>query len=199
MNRAVCLISAVVATMLLASCGNGETGSRRPMAGPYRGGVSATAAPAEHNSQDVMFAQMMVPHHRQAIVMSDEAATRASSPQVKSLAEKIKNAQQPEIDTMTGWLQAWGRPTRPRRGMHMAEGMMSEQDMNKLGSLSGRPFDRMFLQMMIKHHQGAISMAETEKEQGADPDAKALAASIISSQSTEIARMRRLLKHTGPE
>ncbi|GLY89654.1 DUF305 domain-containing protein [Actinoallomurus iriomotensis] len=198
MNRAFFLISPVVATVVLTSYGNGETGSRPPMAGHHQG-VSATTAPAEHNSQDVMFAQMMIPHHGQAIVMADEAATRASSPQVRSLAEKIKNAQQPEIDTMTGWLQAWGKPTRPRRRMHMAEGMMSEQDMSKLQSLSGRPFDRMFLQMMIKHHQGAVSMAEAEKEQGAAPDAKALADSIISSQSTEIATMRRLLKRMGPE
>ena len=198
MNRAFFLISVAVATVVLASCGNAETGSRRPMAGRYQG-MSATPVRTEHNSQDVMFAQMMIPHHRQAVVMADEAATRASSPQVKSLAAKIENAQQPQIDTMTGWLQAWGEPTRPPRGMHMAEGMMSEQDMKNLESLSGRPFDRMFLQMMIKHHQGAISMAETEKEQGADPDAKALAASIISSQSTEIAKMRSLLKRMGPE
>jgi uncharacterized protein (DUF305 family) len=198
MKRTLPLLIVAVATVFLAACGNGETGSRQPMMG-HSEGMSATPAPAGHNSQDVMFAQMMIPHHKQAIVMADQAATRASSPQVKKLAAQIKNAQQPEIDTMTSWLQAWGEPTHPRHGMHMAEGMMSEQDMKRLGSLSGRPFDQMFLQMMIKHHQGAVTMARTEQEQGTNPDAKALATSIVSSQEAEITRMRSLLKSMGPE
>jgi uncharacterized protein (DUF305 family) len=189
------MISVGIATVILAACGRGgKTDSHQPMMGRPEG-VSSAPATTGHNSQDVMFAQMMIPHHRQAIVMSEQAATRASSPKVKSLAAQIKNAQQPEIDKMTGWLKDWGAPTRPPHGMHMAEGMMSEQDMKKLGTLSGKPFDKMFLQMMIKHHEGAVSMAETEQEQGVNPDAKDLARSIVTSQSAEIAGMRSLLKN----
>jgi uncharacterized protein (DUF305 family) len=130
--------------------------------------------------------------------MADLAATRASSPQVKRLAAQIKNAQRPEIEKMTGWLRAWGEPTRPPGGMHRMEGMMTEQDLKRLGTLSGTAFDKKFLHMMIEHHQGAVTMARTEQEQGTDPDARALAASIVTSQSAEIATMRRLLAGMGP-
>ena len=192
MKRAFALIAVLLAAALLAGCGSGRTDAGKFAKG-HSGGANAAPATAGHNSQDVMFAQMMLPHHRQAIVMSDQAATKASSPKVKKLAARIKDAQQPEIDKMTGWLNDWGAPTRSPHGRHMAEGMMSEQDMKELSTLSAKRFDRMFLQMMIKHHQGAIAMAKTEQEQGSDPDAKALADSIVTSQSADITSMRSLL------
>jgi uncharacterized protein (DUF305 family) len=194
MKRAFALIPVLLAAVLMAGCGSGRTDAGK-LAKGHSGGTNAAPATAEHNSQDVMFAQMMIPHHQQAIVMAEQAATKASSPKVKKIAAQIENAQQPEIDKMTGWLKDWGAPTRSPHGMHMAEGMMSEQDMKELGTLSGKRFDRMFLQMMIKHHQGAITMAKTEQEQGSDPDAKALADSIVTSQAAEITRMRSLLKN----
>jgi uncharacterized protein (DUF305 family) len=189
-KRALLLIAVLTAGIVLPACGGG-THSGRSMQG-HAAGMRSTA---NHNSQDVMFAQMMIPHHQQAITMSDLAPTRASSPRVKRLAAHIKNAQEPEIDKMSGWLKDWGEPTHPRVHMHMAEGMMSEEDMNKLETLSRRAFDRMFLQMMIKHHQGAVTMARTEQEEGVNPDAKALAGSIVTSQTAEITRMRNLLKN----
>jgi uncharacterized protein (DUF305 family) len=193
MKRAFASLAVLLAAVLLAGCGSGTTDARKFAKGQSRG-VNAAPATAGHNSQDVMFAQMMIPHHRQAVVMSEQAATKASSPKVKKLAARIANAQQPEIDKMTGWLKDWGASMRSPHGMQMAEGMMSEQDMKELSTLSGKRFDRMFLQMMIKHHQGAVAMARTEQEQGSDTDAKALADSIVTSQSAEITRMRSLLK-----
>jgi uncharacterized protein (DUF305 family) len=199
MKRAFFLIAIPLATVVLAACGGGGTTESGPPVGGPAGGISSAPAMAEHNSQDVMFAQMMIPHHRQAVQMARQAATKASSPEVKRIAAQIESAQQPEIDKMTGWLKDWGAPTQPPHGTHMAEGMMSEQDMEKLATRSGTSFDRMFLQMMIKHHQGAVAMAKTEQEQGANPDAKALAGSIVASQSAEITRMRTLLKDGGTE
>ncbi|MEV0399680.1 DUF305 domain-containing protein [Actinoallomurus sp. NPDC050550] len=199
MKRAFSLIVVPVAALTLAACGgsdNKDTG--HSMSGHSMGpAMSMSSAPetAGHNAQDVMFAQMMIPHHQQAIIMAEQAATRASSPEVKKLATRIENAQQPEIDKMTGWLKSWGESTPSPGGMHMGEGMMSEQDMKKLGTLTGKAFDKAFLQMMIKHHQGAITMAKTEQAQGSNADAKALANSIISSQSAEITTMRNLLKN----
>jgi uncharacterized protein (DUF305 family) len=157
-------------------------------------GPSSAPASSGHNSQDVMFAQMMIPHHQQALVMAEQAATKASSPQVKKLAAQIEQAQEPEIQKMTGWLKTWGQAV-PTGGTDMGhgDGMMSEQDMKKLGTLSGKEFDEAFLQMMIKHHQGAITMAKTEQASGSSADAKALADSIVTSQSAEITTMQHLL------
>jgi uncharacterized protein (DUF305 family) len=199
MKRAFSLIVVPVAALTLTACG----GSDNKHAGHSMNGhsmgpsmsMSSGPATAGHNAQDVMFAQMMIPHHQQAITMAKQAATKASSPEVKKLAAQIENAQQPEIDKMTGWLKAWGASMPSRGGMHMGEGMMSEQDMRRLDTLSGKAFDKAFLQMMIQHHEGAVAMARTEQAQGSNADAKALAGSIISSQSAEITTMRNLLKN----
>lgn len=198
MKRAYSLLLVPVIAFTLAACGSsGSAGSRHSVAGHSMAGHSmgASSAPASsgHNSQDVMFAQMMIPHHQQAIVMAKQAATKASSPQVKKLAAQIEQAQDPEIQKMTGWLKSWGASVPSPGGMQMGDGMMSEQDMTKLGKLSGKQFDKAFLQMMIKHHQGAVTMAETEQASGSSAEAKALADSIVTSQSAEITTMQHLL------
>jgi uncharacterized protein (DUF305 family) len=196
MKRAFSLLVVPIAALTLTACGSDDNKdhamSGHSMAGHSMGASSAPAT-AGHNAQDVMFAQMMIPHHQQAIVMAKQAATKASSPQVKKLASQIEQAQGPEIQMMTGWLQAWGAAKPSDGGMHMGDGMMSDQDMKKLDGLSGKSFDRAFLQMMIKHHQGAITMARTEQAHGSFPGAKAMANSIVTSQSAEIATMRKLL------
>jgi uncharacterized protein (DUF305 family) len=196
MKRAVSLLVVPVGALTLAACASGDKDdhamSGHSMAGHSMGVGSAPAA-AGHNAQDVMFAQMMIPHHQQAIVMAKQAATKASSPQVKQLAEQIEQAQGPEIQKMAGWLKTWGASQPSEGSMHMGDGMMSEQDMKKLDELSGKSFDQAFLQMMIKHHQGAITMAKTEQVQGSSPDAKTLADSIVTSQTAEITTMRKLL------
>ena len=191
MKRACSLLLVPVAALTLAACGGGDKGSGHDMSGHS---MAASSAPAgDHNAQDVMFAQMMIPHHQQAITMAKQAATKASSPDVKQLAQQIEQAQGPEIQKMTGWLKTWGASTSSDGGMHMGDGMMSDQDMKKLDTLSGKAFDKAFLQMMIKHHQGAITMAKTEQAQGSFIDAKALANNIVTSQSAEITTMRKLL------
>ncbi|WP_338932802.1 DUF305 domain-containing protein [Streptomyces netropsis] len=190
------MTAAVLTTVLvLAGCGgNGDSG--RPSATAQ---ASVTVPAGQHNRADVAFAQGMIPHHRQAIVMAEMAENHASSDAVKALAEKIKKAQAPEIDTMTAWLNAWGEPVP--RGMSGTghgsptgmPGMMTDRQMDDLRGATGSPFDRMFLTMMIAHHEGAIDMAGTEKEQGQYGPAKQLAGTIITSQSAEIAQMRTML------
>lgn len=201
MKRAFSLIIVPVAALALAACGGtGGKSTGHPRNGHSMNGRSVGAGsmpPAtRHNGQDVMFAQMMIPHHQQAITMSRQATAKASSPDVKRLAVQIEKAQQPEIDKMTGWLKAWGAPLPSHDGMGMGDGMMSPQEMSRLGTLSGKAFDTAFLQMMIKHHQGAVTMARTEQAHGASSDAKALAASIVTSQSAQIATMRRMLENS---
>ncbi|WP_169983178.1 DUF305 domain-containing protein [Microbispora sp. H10836] len=158
---------------------------------------AATTPAADHNEHDVMFAQMMIPHHRQAVEMSKLAESRAADARVKRLAERIKAAQAAEIQAMSGWLTAWGErvPDESAAPAHHAmPGMMSPEDMRRLEGLSGRPFDRAFLTMMIRHHDGAVTMARDELRAGAYEPARRMATSVVSSQSAEIKEMKRLLE-----
>ena len=204
MKRAFALVTVPAMAIALAACGDGKdshgtTGhSTAASSSPAPGGAQA----GRHNGQDVMFAQMMIPHHRQAVEMADLAATRASSAEVKSLAAEIRKAQAPEIEQLSGWLKDWGAPVPSpgmtgMGGMHHGgtDGMMSEQDMKELKAAKGEAFDKAFLEMMIEHHEGAVAMARTEESAGMFPPAKRMAGSIVSSQTAEIARMRTLLKH----
>ncbi|MFD0367974.1 DUF305 domain-containing protein [Streptomyces sp. NPDC127114] len=130
------------------------------------------------------------------------AETRASSSDVKTLAEEIKKAQEPEIATMSAWLTAWGEEVPQGMdgmdGMDHGDassmpGMMNDQQMNDMRGASGKAFDTMFLTQMIKHHEGAITMAETEKKEGTYGPAKELADDIITAQKAEITQMREML------
>ncbi len=153
---------------------------------------------AQHNSADVEFAQDMIPHHAQAITMADMVLAVEGST-LTELAEQIKAAQQPEIDEMTGWLNAWGEEVPDADG-HMGMGgmdmewMMSQDDVDSLMGMNGSGFDSMWLQMMIEHHEGAIEMAQAHLDDGQHPDALDLAARIISAQQSEIDQMQDMLE-----
>ncbi len=144
----------------------------------------------------------MIPHHQQAVQMSSMAERHASTPEVTELAAKIAAAQGPEIETMTGWLEDWGQDVPEGDGMGMGgdmgsmdmNGMMSGQDMEDLDSARGASFDRMWLTMMIEHHEGAVEMAQDEKSKGQNADAVALAEKIEADQTAEIAVMKDLLE-----
>lgn len=153
----------------------------------------ATTVDAAHGPADVAFAQGMIPHHRQAVTMSQLADTRAASPEVRALADRIEGEQAPEIDRLTAMLTAWGAPADQPMAMSGMSGMMGPQEMAGLAALSGPAFDRAFLTMMIAHHTGAVQMAQTELAQGTNPQARELAQAIITAQQAEIAEMQRLL------
>jgi uncharacterized protein (DUF305 family) len=170
-------------------------------AGTAAGSSSPTADASvdrQHNAADVTFAQDMIVHHQAAVEMADLAASRAQSRGVKDLAVRIGAAQAPEIDEMTSWLDAWGEMTSadsmPGMDHSPMSGMMTDELMTQLEGASGADFDRMFLQMMTPHHQGAIDMAEVEQSDGSNPQAIALARSIETSQTAEISEMQQLLQ-----
>jgi uncharacterized protein (DUF305 family) len=213
--RCVALSAAAVATaFILAACG----GTAAPTAAPNAPGpmMTAPAADGDHNQADVMFAQMMIPHHEQAIEMAQLAATRSDNPEVKALAAQIQAAQQPEIEQMRGWLASWGVPTMPAgagpdgRGpvggmgpdgtvpggppAGMPGGWMGRGDMARLEGLSGTEFDREFLTRMTAHHQTAITMAQAVQANGRHEPTQTLAATIIRTQTEEINQMAELLK-----
>ncbi|WP_432503449.1 DUF305 domain-containing protein [Kineococcus arenarius] len=177
---------------------------------------SSTAVEAEHNDQDVMFAQMMLVHHQGAIEMAQMATTQASDQEVKTLAAAIEATQQPEIEQMTSWLQTWGEPVEAGSSVsgdtsgdmsggmdgmdgmdHSMAGMMSEEQMTQLHNATGADFDRMFLQLMIEHHAGAVRMAEIEQQYGLNTQALELADSIVISQNAEIDQMKQMLAAMG--
>lgn len=174
----------------------GMTGS---MPGMDHGGSSASAAPSatrtDFNDADVMFLQMMYPHHAQAIEMAKLVPGRSQNQQVITLAQNIEKAQGPEMTQMTSLLQSFGKPAPTADSGHMAgmPGMMSAEQMNALTGLSGAAFDRMWLQMMIDHHTGAITMSNTELRDGTNPDAKKMAEAIIANQQAEISQMQGML------
>lgn len=192
--------------LVLAACG-GDDAAPNGAGGAPPAATSSGAISQQHNAADVEFAQGMIPHHRQAIAMSELAADRAQSEDVKALAEEISAAQGPEIETMTSFLEAWGEkvPDGDSMGemggmdhggdMNMGgmPGMMSPQQMAELENVQGAEFDRMFLQMMISHHEGAVEMARAEQVDGVNEQAIDLAEQIEATQTAEISRMQDLL------
>ncbi|GAA1380084.1 DUF305 domain-containing protein [Catellatospora chokoriensis] len=186
--------AAAVTALVLTGCGAGHAGMDHGSgAAPT---ATASSAIGAFNDADVAFAQGMIPHHQQAVRMAQLAATRAADPEVKALAEQIRAAQDPEIATMTGWLRTWQRPTAMpghETGHQGMPGMMSDAQLATLEAASGRDFDRMFSELMIAHHEGAVTMAQQELANGANPAAKELAQRIVTAQQAEIATMKALL------
>ena len=196
-KRMIPLAGAGLAALLaLGACGSDADGSGSMGGMNGHGSSSAGASPSGSASRasDVMFAQMMIPHHQQAIEMADLAlANTSTSSDVKGLARQIKTAQDPEIATMAGWLREWGASTSAPMD-HGTSGMMSQEDMESLGAAEGAEFNRMWLEMMIDHHQGAVTMAQDALSSTEDPEVKSLAQAVVDGQKKEIATMQGLLK-----
>lgn len=145
-----------------------------------------------YSGADIMFAQMMIPHHQQAVLMSNLALKTSSNPDIISLAKEIKAAQQPEIDQMKGWLNKSGAPLEMGHSMGMG-GMLTDGEIATLSAATGTAFDRLFLQGMIAHHQGAIHMAQMVID-SSNAEAAALGKAIVDSQTKQITYMQGLLK-----
>ncbi|WP_030250804.1 DUF305 domain-containing protein [Streptomyces violens] len=214
LRRIALVTTAVTAGLVLTACGSGsDTGNSQH----HDGKASATAtpnkgenpAPGQFNDADVMFAQMMIPHHQQAMEMSELVDGRAEDAEIKELAAEIAKAQGPEIEKMRSWLKAWGKPESPSSmpgmdhgsggmehgsgGTHEMSGMMTAKDMKELKAAKGTDFDKKFAEMMIGHHDGAIDMAKDEQQNGKNATAKKLAADVVKGQSTEVEQLKKIL------
>jgi len=140
-----------------------------------------------------MFAQMMMPHHSQAVEMSEMLLAKSGiSEEVRQLAGEISAAQQPEIEELATMLDEWGDPQEAHMG-HSMDGMMSDEDLAALDAATGPEAERLFLEQMIQHHAGAIEMAKSEVEDGKNPGAVTMAKDIVSAQQVEIDQMNALL------
>ena len=207
------------ATLTVGACSNTSAGREMSsMSGSQTSAAPSTSsvesAPAQaYNDADVAFAQGMIPHHQQAVEMSDMLLGKQGiDPKVVTLANQIKAAQGPEIEKMQGWLVEWGvsatsspamssmpgmptmsgMPGRDVSGMG-GGGMISAQNMAALRDAQGAEASRLFLAQMIEHHKGAIAMAQTELDSGRFPAAVEMARSIITSQQQEIDSMNAML------
>lgn len=176
---------ALALTVMLAACGAED---------------AATGTSVALNAADIEFAQGMIAHHEQAIEMADVALDPriGASTEVVDLATRIKGAQDSEVDLMTGWLAAAGEPVamgaHGGHDMSSMAGMMTAEQMGAMASMMGAAFDQMWLEMMIAHHEGAITQSLTVKADGSNADVLALADRIIAAQQAEIAEMSTLLR-----
>ncbi|MGO1542880.1 MAG: DUF305 domain-containing protein [Gulosibacter sp.] len=193
--RTIFVVSALLTVSLaLAACSNGSPTDSAENASP------SPSVSSEFNDADVTFARMMIPHHAQAIEMSDIILAKEDvDPRVTELAEEIKGAQQPEIDQLNNMLEAWGEPVSPDMGHGdmdhgSMDGMMSDDDMAALESAAGPDASRLFLEQMIAHHEGAVDMAQEEIASGSNPEAIAMAEDITATQNSEIDTMREILE-----
>ncbi|GGV23033.1 MULTISPECIES: DUF305 domain-containing protein [Paenarthrobacter] len=197
--------TALAALIALAGCASTpgsdsmpgmDHGMSGPSASPSPGNGSAGSSDTAHNAADVMFAQMMIPHHAQAVEMSDAILAKKDIPaSVTQLAVQIKAAQAPEIQKMTAWLEGWNMPVMASSGHagHGMDGMLSEAELQKLKDAQGTEAAKLYLTQMITHHEGAVAMAKTEIAQGKYPEAIQLGRDIVTSQEREIQDMKGLL------
>ena len=188
------LIGTLAALSLLTACG-GSSDSNNDTSGQTT--LADSAISATFNDADVMFAQMMIPHHEQAVEMAEIPLDPgvAASDAVTSLASRIMQAQDPEIALMKGFLNAWGDQLTPDDGVDhgsMMKGMLSVEELDQLAGLNGAEFDSQWAKAMIAHHEGAVAMANDVLTDGVNPDTQQLAQQIIDTQQTEINELMRI-------
>jgi uncharacterized protein (DUF305 family) len=193
--RVAALLAAVAAALFLSSCSNPATDGQ---AGQQRTDEPViTGQPAGYNADDVAFATNMIPHHQQAVELSALVPDRSTNTELVALAEQISAAQQPEINVMKVFLVQWNENPDTSSGHeghgNPMQGMVDAATMTKLASLNGAEFDRLWLESMISHHQGAIEMAKAEIANGDNVDVKALANNIVTTQEAEIGQMKQML------
>lgn len=148
---------------------------------------------------EAAFARHMIPHHDQAIEMARMLETRTSDPNLKALASDIIATQASQINQMQGWLAVWQRlfPTRLSEQQQAEMGMASQAEMNELQTLSGNDFEVRFLQLMIRHHQGAIVMIEPALATVKTDLPQRLLLAMKQSQTYEIEAMQKMLEAHG--
>lgn len=194
-RRMAAALAALTVALFVSSCSSPASDGRTDH--PRSDEPVITGQPAGYNADDVAFATNMVLHHQQAIELSALVPDRSTNPQLIALAQQISAAQQPEINVMKVFLVQWNENPDTNSGHaghgNAMQGMVDEATMSKLKSLNGAEFDKLWLDSMISHHQGAIEMAKAEIANGDNADAKSLAQDIVTTQEAEIGQMKQML------
>ncbi|MFJ8750387.1 DUF305 domain-containing protein [Streptomyces sp. NPDC102441] len=211
--RAAALTTALAAAVLALGGCDDDSGGDGAKAGADKGpSVVAPGKPGEPartlsaeeavkaagddtpNSADFRYARMMIEHHRQALVLTALVPGRASSTSVDRLAKRISAAQEPEIGAMEGWLKKNGGDDREETHDHSGmPGMATGKQIEQLRAAKGKAFDRLFLELMITHHQGAVTMATEALTDGNNVLVEEMANDVVAQQTVEIDRMRGLM------
>ena len=204
------VLAALALTLALSACDSSspsssdakspKTGGPSVIAPGLPGEAAQTLSPEEAkaklpddspNSADLSYARRMIEHHAQAIELTELVPERAASASVKRLAERIAAAQRPEIASMQGWLKDHGSDDKMTGHSHGAmPGMATEAQLAQLRAAKGKAFDKLFLTLMITHHEGAVTLATEVKGQGNNVRVEEMADDVIAQQTSEINRMR---------
>jgi uncharacterized protein (DUF305 family) len=201
----------VLLAVIAWSCHTASAGAESQIVQPGAPGEPTRAISAEraadlsqlrHTAADVQFMQGMIVHHAQALEMTALLPSRTTRENMHLLARRIKVSQADEITMMREWLQERGEsvPTPDAHHAHGAAlmpGMLTSDEMARLGRASGAEFDRLFLEFMIKHHEGALTMVQalfSNAGAGQEPDIFSFASHVDADQRIEIARMTAMLK-----
>jgi uncharacterized protein (DUF305 family) len=190
------VVAGVVLVLLLAGALGGLVLGQRttPSYGPPPGSV------------DVGFLQDMTVHHTQAVQMAVWERSNTTDPALRQLAFDIESTQNQQLGMMAGWLRLWNQPTEAAPGHYMAwmgmpspvmPGMASEADLARFRSQTGAPLDVAFLQLMLRHHRGGLSMMQEEAAGGSVPVVTQLARSMVASQTAEADTMTQMLAQRG--
>jgi uncharacterized protein (DUF305 family) len=188
-NSVAIAVVTAIATLTLSACASDtaqDTGTAEMATTETATAEMATGAP--FTDSDLMFAEMMIPHHEQAIEMSELAVKLSQDAEVVALAQEILSAQAPEIEQM----KTWGNLNLEAHAGHTMMGMLTPDQMSALSAATGSAFDRLFLEGMIAHHEGAIQMAQMVI-QSPNAEARKLGEEIIASQTAEIELMQKML------
>jgi uncharacterized protein (DUF305 family) len=183
--RITALLAALATAAAVSSCGESPP--------------PADAQSTKHNAADVTFTVNMIPHHQQAVDMSAMVPSHTTNRDLIHLAKHISVDQQAQIETLRGLLGQWGEQAALDQAGHHGpggtamDGMVDTATMARLPSLTGTPFDVLWLESMIRHHQGAVAMAMPEIEHGENPKAVKMAKIIVDWQQLEIGRMNAML------
>jgi uncharacterized protein (DUF305 family) len=196
LRRPAARVAAIVLAVVLAGCG----GNSAAPEGTPGGAAGSNRSPDGRVAADVEFAKQMIPHHAQALVLVDVSAERSKNPAIQQLGESIRAAQVPEIESLASMLERWGEEVPSTSRDHASahghgaadHGISSAAEVDRLRKARGTESDRMFLELMIRHHEGAVAMARTELAEGRDPAARELAERIVADQQREIEQMRAL-------
>lgn len=186
--KVVLLLAAV---LVLAGCGT-------PLTATTGTAASAPPLPGNFDDTDVMFLQMLIPHHEQGIELARLARTRARSAEVREFAAAVVATQTDEVEDMRSWLRAWNQPVEadPDAHAHAGHGGMRLTDPDVVASLADTPavaFDRTFLNLFTGHQHGAVELARLETRGGKDPLATGLASRIVESRTAQVRQLARLL------
>jgi uncharacterized protein (DUF305 family) len=197
--RTVLLAVIAVAALAMAVAG-----------GFYWGSKNGTSGPTKPSAVDIGFARDMATHHQQAVTMAAYVRDTSTDPEIVTLAYDIESSQTEQLGEMTGWLDTWNLSRNDPHLMswmgaahasHVVNGLMpgmaTPAQMSRLMSLHGKALDVLFLQLMIRHHQGGLSMAQFAELNAAQPYVRTLAGHIAAGQSAEIISMEQLLRQRG--